>query len=157
MVLQSRKIFGNRKKIFCREILVPAVSQCQRFCLLYCIKMADEGEKRVKHRLKYKEQCFALSLNVEANFRNNEKFCPRRRTLKRLERGCVFVHHKDLKKSVAVLDKVFPGWQNSNTFGTLLLGAKHGYKRREEHWVKRWSWVQFPFFSNLGVLGLQCS
>ena len=46
---------------------MPAVSQCQRFCLLFCIKMADEGEKRVKNRLEYKEQCFALNLNVEAN------------------------------------------------------------------------------------------
>ena len=46
---------------------MPAVSQCQRFCLLFYIKMADEGEIRVKNHLEYKEQCFALSLNVEAN------------------------------------------------------------------------------------------
>ena len=133
MVLQSRKIFGNRKKIFCREILVPAVSQCQRFCLLYCIKMADDGEKRVKHRLKYKEQCFALSLNVEANFRNNEKFCPPRRTLKRLERGCVFVHHKDLKNLLQCWIRCFPVDKIQIHSGHCYLGAKYGYERREEH------------------------
>ena len=83
---------------------MPAVSQCQKFCLLFYIKMADEGEKRVKNRLEYKEQCFALNLNIMSKriWKQREILSlPYKETLTGMH---VFVHHKDLKKSVAVLD-----------------------------------------------------
>ena len=48
--------------------------------------MVDKREKRVKNSLEYKSTTFFFKLKSRSELGSNEKFCRRRRTLKRRER-----------------------------------------------------------------------